>query len=139
MVSSSLLYFTWGRQRRGPCNNGTENTTNNVQISTHALVIVASYKICDTLVHGRAGETCSNGVKGIEGTRGTCCPTACGVCGGRGCRDNAAAAGLELYCCESNILESNILCDEEPFAPCIIWYVVAGSWVCSRPPTRHAS
>ncbi|CAN0074726.1 unnamed protein product [Ectocarpus sp. 8 AP-2014] len=45
------------------------------------------------------GETCSNGLEGIDGNGVVCCPLGCGLCGGTGCTTSGAAAGLGAESC----------------------------------------
>lgn len=63
-------------------------------------------------------STCSNGVPGIETSKGACCVAACGQCGGAGCSTVALDLGLGPdECCEGDILDANRPCGE---APCVI-------------------
>ena len=61
---------------------------------------------------------CSNGVPGIESSKGACCVAACGQCGGIGCSTVAADQGYgSAQCCEGTILLANEPCGE---APCVV-------------------
>ncbi|CAN0346856.1 unnamed protein product [Ectocarpus sp. 12 AP-2014] len=63
-------------------------------------------------------STCSNGVPGIETSKGACCVAACGQCGGAGCSTVALDLGLGSdECCEGAVLDANRPCGE---APCVI-------------------
>eukprot|EP00903_Cladosiphon_okamuranus_P013409 g12494.t1 len=63
-------------------------------------------------------KTCSNGVPGIESSKGACCPAECGQCGGVGCSTVAKLLGLgSAECCEGTILANNKPCGQ---APCVI-------------------
>ncbi|CAM9324794.1 unnamed protein product [Ectocarpus fasciculatus] len=63
-------------------------------------------------------STCSNGVPGIETSKGACCAAACGQCGGAGCSTVALSLGLGSdECCESAVLDANRPWGE---APCVI-------------------
>ncbi|CAM9533530.1 unnamed protein product [Ectocarpus sp. 12 AP-2014] len=66
-------------------------------------------------------ETCSNGLEGIDGSGGVCCPLGCGQCGGKGCSKSGSANGLGGdSCCSGGIMASDEYCDETNEAPCII-------------------
>ena len=75
--------------------------------------------------HG--GQTCSNGIPGVEGTsrRGSvaCCPTTClnadgePECGGPGCRKRQ---GGKTTCCINKINRSGEDCADSNNAPCFI-------------------
>lgn len=61
---------------------------------------------------------CSNGIPGIESSKGACCVAECGQCGGMGCSTVARDLGLgSAECCEDTILENNKPCGE---APCVV-------------------
>ncbi|CAN0417481.1 unnamed protein product [Pylaiella littoralis] len=67
-----------------------------------------------------AGQTCSDGTEGIEGSGPVCCPIACNQCGGTGCSQSGAAAGLTSSdCCSGEVQTSGVYCDTNQ-APCII-------------------
>lgn len=66
----------------------------------------------------RRKPMCSNGIPGIESSKGACCVAACGRCGGMGCSMAAMDKGLgSTECCEGTILLANELCGE---APCVL-------------------
>eukprot|EP00752_Nemacystus_decipiens_P003873 g3562.t1 len=67
---------------------------------------------------GEEGPMCSNGIPGIESSKGACCVAECGQCGGIGCSTRASDRGLgSAECCEGTILIANVPCGE---APCVI-------------------
>lgn len=73
-----------------------------------------------------AEDVCSNGVPGIEGVSrrqgiATCCPLACGQCGGRGCATSGAASGLDnTACCSNGVIANYGECVYTNTAPCVI-------------------
>lgn len=70
-----------------------------------------------------SGQTCSNGVTGIENIAGdVCCPLACNGCGGSGC--DVLPLGYDS-CCSQGVRSSNVACG---VAPCII----GGTYIVSR-------
>lgn len=64
------------------------------------------------------GETCSNGISGVEAA-GVCCKEECGTCGGTGCSTRVPGFG-QYDCCVGRIVETGVLCSESGDAPCIV-------------------
>ncbi|CAM9196305.1 unnamed protein product [Ectocarpus sp. 13 AM-2016] len=66
------------------------------------------------------GDTCSDGIEGIDGNGVVCCPLGCGQCGGTGCSSAGAANGLNSgSCCGGGIKYNGDYCDDTGEAPCI--------------------
>ncbi|CAN0569809.1 unnamed protein product, partial [Ectocarpus sp. 12 AP-2014] len=60
---------------------------------------------------------CTNGVPGVESTRGdVCCPASCGHCGGVGCDERGAAD----ECCTTEIMDYGQPCSVTGTAPCYL-------------------
>lgn len=59
---------------------------------------------------------CLNGIPAISNGNQVCCDIACGSCGGSNCSIRAGGAG---NCCVSNIVNSNIHCNQTT-APCVM-------------------
>ncbi|CAN0425734.1 unnamed protein product, partial [Hapterophycus canaliculatus] len=55
---------------------------------------------------------------GVQSGR-SCCLAACGECGGSGCHLFGDGLGAS-NCCESDILNSGVLCSVSLAAPCIV-------------------
>ncbi|CAM9579887.1 unnamed protein product [Ectocarpus sp. 12 AP-2014] len=81
--------------------------------------------IVDDASKEAAGDTCSNtdGVEGISSANGdVCCPSECGLCGGRDCTEAALTAGLDDGdCCVSDITNEGVKCSDSGAAPCIAY------------------
>lgn len=67
-------------------------------------------------VHISTGQTCSNGLPGIQ-NENVCCELACGTCGGAGC---ATRPGGAASCCSGAITDGGMLCSVTGATPCII-------------------
>ncbi|CAM9830833.1 unnamed protein product, partial [Pylaiella littoralis] len=68
-----------------------------------------------TLAPTTSGDTCSNGVEGIE-AQGVCCSIECNLCAGTGC---SSRPGGPDSCCSLAIKEAGVFCSDSA-APCII-------------------
>lgn len=64
------------------------------------------------------GETCSNGLAGVEST-GVCCMEECITCGGAECSTRVAGFG-QFDCCVGPIVDTGVYCSESGEAPCIV-------------------
>ena len=68
--------------------------------------------------------TCTNVLPGYSSSNKLaefCCPLGCGYCGGVGCGSSGEEFGLVgLDCCQSGIFSTQIFCNENTTAPCII-------------------
>lgn len=63
------------------------------------------------------GQTCSNGIEGIDANGVVCCPLSCGACAGAGCADRPGGAS---DCCGGTIKALGVMCSESGTAPCVI-------------------
>lgn len=72
--------------------------------------------------HVQLGETCSNGLPGIDGSTeagvSVCCPIACGSCGSALC---SSSDPPDTSCCPDHIVDSDQGdCADTGAAPCVI-------------------
>lgn len=80
--------------------------------------------LCSTTVHFtilyavEVGQTCSNGIPGVEAA-GVCCKAECGTCGGTGCSTRVPGFG-QYDCCVGPIVDTGVSCGDSVAAPCII-------------------